>query len=47
MMNRDYVFKTTGVLGSQREDKVVRANLQSNVVNLAMLRIAAAERRGD
>jgi LPS-assembly lipoprotein len=46
-MNRDYVFSSTGVLGSRRESKVVRANLQSNVVNLAMLRIAAAARRGD
>jgi LPS-assembly lipoprotein len=41
-LSRDYVFNTTGVLGSQREGKVVRANLQSNVVNLAMLRITAA-----
>jgi LPS-assembly lipoprotein len=46
-MNRDYIFSSTSVLSSRREDKVVRANLQSNVVNLAMLRIAAAERRGD
>jgi LPS-assembly lipoprotein len=46
-MNRDYIFSSTDVLGSRREDKVVRANLQSNVVNLAMLRIAAAARRGD
>jgi len=46
-MNRDYIFSSTSVLSSRREDKVVRANLQSNVINLAMLRIAAAERRGD
>jgi LPS-assembly lipoprotein len=46
-MSRDYIFSSTGVLGSRREDKVVRANLQSNVVNLAMLRIAAAARQGN
>jgi LPS-assembly lipoprotein len=46
-MNRDYIFSSTDVLGSRREEKVVRANLQSNVVNLAMLRIAAATRRGN
>jgi len=46
-MNRDYIFSSTDVLGSRREDKVVRANLQSNVVNLAMLRITAAARQGD
>ncbi len=43
-MSRDYIFSSTDVLGKQREDKVVRANLQRNVVNLAMLRIAAAAR---
>ena len=43
-LNRDYIFSSTDVLGKQREDKVVRANLQSNIVNLAMLRIAAAAR---
>jgi LPS-assembly lipoprotein len=46
-MNRDYIFSSTDVLGSRREDKVVRANLQSNVVNLAILRITAAARQGD
>jgi LPS-assembly lipoprotein len=46
-MNRDYVFSSTDVLGKQREDKVVKANLQQNIVNLAMLRIAAAARRGN
>ena len=46
-MNRDYIFSSTDVLGSRREDKVVKANLQSNVVNLAMLRIVAAARRGN
>jgi LPS-assembly lipoprotein len=43
-LNRDYIFSSTDVLGKQREDKVVRANLQSNIVNLAMLRITAAAR---
>jgi len=46
-MNRDYVFSSTDVLGKQREDKVVKANLQQNIVNLAMLRIAAAARQGN
>jgi len=43
-MNRDYIFSSTDVLGKQREDKVVRANLQRNIVNLAMLRIVAVAR---
>ncbi|MGD8618524.1 MAG: hypothetical protein PVH54_04980 [Gammaproteobacteria bacterium] len=43
-MNRDYIFSSTDVLGKQREGKVVRANLQHNIVNLAMLRIAAVAR---
>jgi len=43
-MNRDYIFSSTDVLGKQREGKVVRANLQYNLVNLAMLRITAAAR---
>jgi LPS-assembly lipoprotein len=43
-MNRDYVFSSTDVLGKQREESVVLANLQQNIVNLAMLRIAAAAR---
>jgi LPS-assembly lipoprotein len=46
-LNRDYVFSSTDVLGKQRENAVVRANLQANIVNLAMLRIAAAARQGD
>jgi LPS-assembly lipoprotein len=46
-LNRDYVFSSTDVLGSQRENAVVRANLQTNIVNLAMLRIAAAARQGN
>jgi LPS-assembly lipoprotein len=43
-MNRDYIYSNTDVLCKQRERKVVLANLQSNIVNLAMLRIAAAAR---
>jgi LPS-assembly lipoprotein len=46
-LNRDYVFSSTDVLGSQRENAVVRANLQTNIVNLVMLRIAAAARQGN
>ncbi|HYQ71879.1 MAG TPA: LPS assembly lipoprotein LptE [Gammaproteobacteria bacterium] len=43
-LNRDYTYSNTDVLGKQREDRVVRSNLQRNIVNLAMLRIAAAAR---
>ncbi len=46
-MRRDYVYSSTDELGKQREAKVVWANLQRNVVNLAMLRIAAAARQGN
>jgi len=41
-MSRDYIYSSTDVLGKQRERKVVLANLQRNIVNLAMLRIVAA-----
>jgi LPS-assembly lipoprotein len=41
-MSRDYIFSSTDVLSKQREEEVVRATLQENLVNLAMLRIAAA-----
>lgn len=43
-LSRDYIFSSTDVLGKQREEEVVRATLQENLVNLAMLRIAAAAR---
>lgn len=43
-MSRDYIFTSTDVLGKQREEQVVRATLQENLVNMAMLRIAAAAR---
>ncbi len=44
MLKRDYIFSSTDVLGKQREEQVVRATLQENLVNMAMLRIAAAAR---
>jgi LPS-assembly lipoprotein len=43
-LSRDYIFSSTDVLGKQREEQAVRATLQENLVNLAMLRIAAAAR---
>ena len=43
-LSRDYIFSSTDVLGKQREEQVVRATLQENLVNLAMLRITAAAR---
>jgi LPS-assembly lipoprotein len=43
-LSRDYIFSSTDVLGKQREEQVVRATLQENLVNLSMLRIAAAAR---
>jgi LPS-assembly lipoprotein len=43
-LSRDYIFSSTDVLGKQREEQVVSATLQENLVNLAMLRIAAAAR---
>jgi LPS-assembly lipoprotein len=43
-LSRDYIFSSTDVLGKVREEQVVRATLQENLVNLAMLRIAAAAR---
>jgi len=45
VLSRDYIFSSTDVLGKQREEQVVRATLQENLVNLAMLRITAAARR--
>lgn len=44
VLSRDYIFSSTDVLGKQREERVVRATLQENLVNMAMLRIAAAAR---
>lgn len=43
-MRRAYLYKSTDVLGSEREKDAVRHTLQKNLVNMAMLRIAAAAR---
>ena len=43
-MSRAYLYKSTDVLGSEREKDAVRHTLQKNLVNMAMLRIAAAAR---
>jgi len=43
-LNRDYIYSNTDVLGKRRESEVVQADLQRNIVNLAMLRISAAAR---
>ena len=43
-MRRAYLYKSTDVLGSEREKDAVRNILQKNLVNMAMLRIAAAAR---
>jgi LPS-assembly lipoprotein len=43
-MRRAYLYKSKDVLGSEREKDVVRHTLQKNLVNMAMLRIAAAAR---
>ena len=43
-MRRAYLYKSTDVLGSEREKQAVRNTLQKNLVNMAMLRIAAAAR---
>ncbi len=45
-MSRAYLYKSTDVLGSEREKEAVRSTLQKNLVNMAMLRIAAAARQG-
>jgi LPS-assembly lipoprotein len=43
-MRRAYLYRSTDVLGSEREKEAVRSTLQKNLVNMAMLRIAAAAR---
>ena len=43
-MRRAYLYTSTDVLGSEREKDAVRHTLQKNLVNMAMLRIAAAAR---
>jgi LPS-assembly lipoprotein len=41
-MTRDYLYSNTEVLSVEREEVVVRRDLQRELVNLAMLRISAA-----
>jgi LPS-assembly lipoprotein len=43
-MTRDYLYSSTDVLSSAREQVVVRSALQLELVNLAILRITAAAR---
>ena len=43
-MKRAYLYRSSDVLGSEREKDAVRSTLQKNLVNMAMLRIAAAAR---
>jgi LPS-assembly lipoprotein len=43
-LRRAYLYSSTDVLGSEREKDAVRSTLQKNLVNMAMLRIAAAAR---
>jgi outer membrane lipopolysaccharide assembly protein LptE/RlpB len=43
-MSRAYLYKSTDVLGSEREKDAVRRTLQQNLINMAMLRIASAAR---
>jgi len=44
-MSRDLKFNRNDLLGKERETELIRKELQRDVVNLAMLRIAAAGRR--
>ena len=43
-MKRAYLYRSSDVLGSEREKDAVRNTLQKNLVNMAMLRIAAGAR---
>jgi len=43
-MRRAYLYRSADVLGSEREKDAVRSTLQKNLVNMAMLRVAAAAR---
>jgi LPS-assembly lipoprotein len=43
-MAKDYIFSSSDVLSTEREDKTLRKTLQRNLVNLAMLHITAAAR---
>lgn len=44
-LSRDFKFNRNDVLGKERETETIRRELQRDVVNLAMLRIAAASKR--
>jgi LPS-assembly lipoprotein len=43
-LQRAYLYRSDDVLGSEREKEAVRSTLQKNLVNMAMLRIAAVAR---
>ena len=43
-LTRAYLYRSTDVLGSEREKEAVRNTLQKNLINMAMLRVAAAAR---
>ena len=43
-LSRDFLYTSTDVLAKAREEKLVRSTMQENLVNLAMLRIAALKR---
>ena len=43
-LSRDFLYTSTDVLAKEREEKLVRRTLQQNLVELAMLRIAAVGR---
>jgi LPS-assembly lipoprotein len=43
-LHRAYLYRSADVLGSEREKEAVRSTLQKNLVNMAMLRIAAVAR---
>ena len=43
-LRRAYLYRSTDVLGSEREKVTVRGTLQKNLVNMAMLRIVAVAR---
>ena len=43
-MSRNYLYNNNDILGKEREKNAVLETLQKNMVNLAMLRIAAAAR---
>ncbi len=43
-LTRSYLYRSADVLSSEREKVAVRNSLQKNLVNMAMLRVAAAAR---